>query len=233
MIAAAAPAPTVLAYNWDFSWVGENWPAFRAAWWMTLQLLAVSAVASLVIGFVVGPLLASPHRWVRAVPRLYVEVFRLTPIILQIVFFFLILPLQFDVRFTNFTTGVIALSLNYGAFAAVIIQAGVSGVPKGQREAALAMGMRRWQVMTRVVYPQAVQKMLPPIGSMLIYLNKDTSLVSVIGVAELFNVAQSVGARLFKNIEILVFIAALYLVVNIPLAIISEKLHKKYAEQQA
>jgi polar amino acid transport system permease protein len=221
------------SYNWDFSWIPENWPAFRSAFWVTIQLLLLSATFSLVIGFVVGPLLNSPRWFIRLVPRTYVELFRLTPVILQIVFFFLILPLQFDVRFTNFQTGVLALSLNYGAFAAVIMQAGVAGVDKGQREAALAMGMTRLQMMRRVVYPQAVQKMLPPIGSMLIYLNKDTSLVSVIGVTELFNVAQSVGARLFRNIEILVFIAALYLVINIPLAIISERLHRKYAERNS
>jgi len=95
------------------------------------------------------------------------------------------------------------------------------------------MGMTRFQVMRRVIYSQAVQKMLPPIGSMLIYLNKDTSLVSVIGVTELFNVSQSVGARLFRNIEILIFIAALYLIVNIPLAVISERLHKKCADQNS
>jgi len=221
-------AVTTVAYAWDFSWIPDNWQAFRAAWWVTIQLLLLSALIALVLGMIVGPLLNSPRWWVRLLPRTYVEAFRLTPIILQIVFFFLILPLVFNIRTTNFRTGVLALGLNYGAFAAVIIQAGVSAVDRGQREAALAMGMNRLQTMFRVVYPQAITKMLPPIGSMLIYLNKDTSLVSVIGVAELFNTAQSVGARLFRNMEILMFIAVLYLVINIPLAIITERLHKKY-----
>lgn len=218
----------ILAYHFDFSWIPKNWPAFRSAWWVTIQLLLFSAVLSVAIGMLIGPLLNSRRWYVRFLPRLYVELFRLTPIILQIVTFFLVLPLVFDIRMTNFRTGILALSLNYGAFAAVIFQAGVSAVDRGQREAAQAMGMNRLQTMTRIVYPQAVTKMLPPIGSMLIYLNKDTSLVSVIGVAEIFNVAQSVGARLFRNIEIMFFIAGLYLVINIPLAVISERLHKKY-----
>lgn len=218
----------VASYHWDFSWIPSNWPAFREAWFVTLQLLALSAIFSLAIGMVVGPLLSSPHWYVRLVPRLYVELFRLTPIILQIVFFFLMLPLLLNIRTSNFRTGVLALSLNYGAFAAVIIQAGVASVDYGQREAAQAIGMNRLQTMIRVIYPQALMRMLPPIGSMLIYLNKDTSLVSIIGVTELFNTAQSVGARLFRNMEVLIFIAALYLVVNIPLAIITERLHKKY-----
>jgi polar amino acid transport system permease protein len=219
----------VLAYNWDFSWIPENWPAFRAAWWVTIQLLVLSAVLSLLIGLLVGTLLNSPKWWVRILPRTYVELFRLTPIILQIVFFFLVLPIVFDLRTSNFRTGVLALSLNYGAFAAVIFQAGIAAVEPGQREAALAMGMNRFQMMLRIIFPQAVTKMLPPIGSMLIYLNKDTSLVSVIGVTELFNVSQSVGARLFRNIEVLMFIAVLYLIINIPLAIVTERLHKKYS----
>jgi His/Glu/Gln/Arg/opine family amino acid ABC transporter permease subunit len=216
------------AYNWDFSWIPDNWPAFRAAWWVSIQLLLLGGAIALVIGMVAGPLLNSPRWYVRLVPRAYVELFRLTPFILQIAFIFLILPLEFDIRTSNFRTGVLALGLNYGAFAAVVIQAGVAAVGRGQREAALAMGMNRLQTMVRIVYPQAIVRMLPPIGSMLIYLNKDTALVSVIGVAELFNTAQSVGARLFRNMEVLIFIAALYLIINIPLAIITERLHKKY-----
>jgi polar amino acid transport system permease protein len=216
------------SYNWDFSWIPDNWPAFRAAWWVSIQLLLLGGAIALAIGLIAGPLLNSPRWWVRVVPRCYVELFRLTPFILQTVFIFLIFPLEFGIRTSNFRTGVIALGLNYGAFAAVVFQAGVAGVSRGQREAALAMGMTRLQTMIRVVYPQAIVRMLPPIGSMLIYLNKDTALVSVIGVAELFNTAQSVGARLFRNMEVLIFIAALYLVINIPLAIVTEKLHKKY-----
>jgi His/Glu/Gln/Arg/opine family amino acid ABC transporter permease subunit len=216
------------SYNWDFSWIPHNWPAFRAAFWVTMELLIFGSIIALGIGMVAGPLLNSKRWWVRLGPRLYVELFRLTPFILQIVFLFLILPLEFDIRTSNFRTGILALGLNYGAFAAVVIQAGVAGVDPGQREAAQAMGMNPFQIMRRIVYPQALMKMMPPLGSMLIYLNKDTALVSVIGVAELFNTAQTVGARLFRNMEVLIFIAALYLVVNVPLAIISERLHKKY-----
>jgi len=222
----------LIAYNWDFSWVDKYLPIFLEAWWMTTKILIVSALSCLAIGLVVGPLLNSPKWYVRLVPRIYVEVFRLTPMILQIVFIFLVLPLQFGIRFNNLTTGILALSLNYGAFASVIFQAGIGGVPKGQREAAQAIGMTRNQVMRRIVLPQAVQKMLSPFGSMLIYLNKDTSLVSVIGVAELFNIAQSVGARLYRNIEILIFIAVLYLIINVPLAFFSEFLNKKYNSEQ-
>ncbi len=218
----------LFAYAWNFSWIPDNWPAFRAAWWVSIQLLLLGGAIALAIGVIAGPLLNSPRWYVRLLPRFYVELFRLTPFVLQIVFIFLILPLEFGIRTTNFRTGVLALGLNYGAFAAVVIQAGVAAVGRGQREAAMAMGMNRLQAMVRVVYPQAIVRMLPPIGSMLIYLNKDTALVSVIGVAELFNTAQSVGARLFRNMEVLIFIAALYLVINIPLAIVTERLHKKY-----
>lgn len=218
----------MLAYKWNFSWVQKHIPVFLDAWWMTTRILLVSSLCCLAIGIVIGPLLNSKKWYVRLIPRIYVEVFRLTPVILQIVFIFLVLPLQFGVRFNNLTTGILALSLNFGAFSSVIFQAGIGGVSQGQREAAQAMGMSRVQVMRRIVLPQAIQKMLSPFGSMLIYLNKDTSLVSVIGVTELFNVAQSVGARLYRNIEILIFIAVLYLLVNIPLAVISEYLNKKY-----
>ena len=89
------------------------------------------------------------------------------------------------------------------------------------------MGMNNFTVMTRVILPQAVRRMLPPVGNMLVSLVKDTSLVSVIGVAELLNVSQSVGAATFRNIETLLFITLFYLAINIPLAALVNYLHRK------
>lgn len=214
-------------YEFDFSWVSDTWPVFLDAALLTLQILIWSAVLSLAVGLVTGQMLNSRRVWLRVPARLYVDFFRLTPILLQIVAFFFLLPIMLGISVPAFTSGVIALSLNYGAFFAEIFRAGVQSLDKGQWEAAESMGMSHLQTLRRIIYPQAIRRMLPPIGSMLVSLTKDTSLVSVIGVAELFNTAQTVGAQTFRQIEVLLLISLVYLVINLPLARYAERLNRR------
>jgi len=218
------PLPT---YVFDFGWVPAALPIFVQALSLTVQILVWSAVLSILIGLVAGQLLMSRHAWVRGLVRIYVDFFRLTPILFQIVAIFFMVPLVFGLSLPAFTSGVIALSLNYGAFFSEIFRAGVQSIDKGQWEAAESMGIPHLRTLRRVIYPQALKRMLPPIGSMLISLTKDTSLVSVIGVAELFNTAQTVGASTFRQIEVLLLVSLVYLVINLPLAVSAERLNRR------
>ncbi|MEV7004976.1 amino acid ABC transporter permease [Streptosporangium sp. NPDC051022] len=216
-----------MIYEFDFAWIPEALPVFARAAGLTVQILLWTAVLSMAIGLVTGQMLMSRHAWLRVPARLYVDFFRLTPVLFQIVAIFFLLPLLLSVQVPAFTSGVIALSLNYGAFFSEIFRAGVLSLDRGQWEAADAMGMTRLQTLRRVIYPQAIRRMLPPIGSMLIGLTKDTSLVSVIGVADLFNTAQTVGARTFRQMEVLLFISLFYLIINLPLAAYAERLNRR------
>lgn len=215
------------AYTFDFSWVEGALPIFLQAALLTIQILVWAAIISITIGLITGQLLMSKRAWLRWPARVYVDFFRLTPILFQIVAIFFLIPIVFNLSVPAFTSGVIALSLNYGAFFAEIFRAGVQSIDKGQWEAAESMGMPRLRTLTRVVYPQAIKRMLPPIGNMLISLTKDTSLVSVIGVAELFNTAQNVGAGTFRQIEVLLLVSLFYLVINLPLALNAERLNRR------
>ncbi|GII64888.1 glutamine ABC transporter permease [Sphaerisporangium krabiense] len=217
-----------MSYEFDFAWVPDTLPVFARAAALTVQILLWAAILSMVIGLITGQMLMSRHAWLRVPARVYVDFFRLTPVLFQIVAVFFLLPMLFAVQVPAFTSGVIALSLNYGAFFSEIFRAGVLSLDRGQWEAADAMGMTRLQTLRRVIYPQAIRRMLPPIGSMLIGLTKDTSLVSVIGVADLFNTAQTVGARTFRQIEVLLFISLFYLVINLPLAAYAERLNRRH-----
>jgi len=216
-----------MGYQFDFSWIPAAWPVFVGAALITLQILAASAVLSVAVGLIAGQLLMARYVWLRWPARVYVDFFRLTPFLLQIVAIFFLLPILFNVRVPAFLSAIIALSLNYGAFFAEIFRAGVLSLDRGQLESSAAIGMTHFQSLRRVVYPQAIRRMLPPLGSMLVSLTKDTSLASVIGVAELFNTAQTVGARTFRQIEVLLFISLIYLVVNLPLAIAAERMHRR------
>ncbi len=215
------------AYSFDFTWLPESLPLLWRAAFLTIQILVWSAVLSLALGLFTGQMLMSRNRLLRVLARVYVDFFRLTPLLFQIVAIFFLLPMSTGVSVPAFTSGVIALSLNYGAFFAEIFRAGVQSLDKGQWEAAESMGIPYLVILRRIIYPQATRRMLPPIGSMLVSLTKDTSLVSVIGVAELFNTAQSVGAQTFRQIEVLLFISLIYLAINLPLARYAEHLNRK------
>jgi His/Glu/Gln/Arg/opine family amino acid ABC transporter permease subunit len=214
-------------YVFDFSWLPGALPIFIQAAFLTIQILIWSAIISIIVGLLAGQMLMSKRAWLRVPARIYVDFFRLTPILFQIVAIFFLIPIVFGVSMPAFTSGVIALSLNYGAFFAEVFRAGVQSIDKGQWEAADSMGIPRLRTLVRIVYPQALRRMLPPIANMLISLVKDTSLISVIGVAELFNTAQSVGAATFRQIEVLLLISLIYLVINLPLALNAERLNRR------
>jgi His/Glu/Gln/Arg/opine family amino acid ABC transporter permease subunit len=216
-----------VGYHFDFSWVGPYLPTFFRAFKITLSLLALSAVCSMVVGLVAGQVLTSRRRWLRVFARVYVDLFRLTPFLLQIVVIFFLFPSVLHINLSTFMSGVIALSLNYGAFNAEIFRAGILSIDRGQWEAAAAIGMRWWSTVRLIIYPQAIRRMLPPLGNMLIGLTKDTSLISVIGVAELFNVSQSVGAQTFRQLESFIVIAGFYLIVTLPLAILANYMTRR------
>ena len=214
-------------YTFEFGWVIANLPIFFRAAFLTIQILGWSAVISVAIGLITGQMLSAKSAWLRIPARIYVDAFRLTPMIFQIVVIFFLIPILFNISVPAFSSGVIALSLNYGAFFSEVFRAGVQSIEKGQWEAAQSMGIPKTKTLVRIIYPQALKRMLPPVGNMLISLTKDTSLVSVIGVAELFNTAQNVGATTFRQIEVLIVVSVFYLAINLPLAWQVERLNKR------
>ena len=217
-------------YQLDFSWLGENLPRLVGGAVLSLKLMLIAAIASFVIGLFAGQMRMAKNPLLRFLAAAYIDFFRTTPLLVQIVFFFFLLPILFGVRTDAFTAGCIALSLNYGAFFAEIFRAGVGSLGRGQTEASHAMGMTSWQALHRVIYPQAIRRMLPPIGSMFVSLLKDTSLVAILGVPELMNTAQNVGALTFRNLEVLLVVAIMYFVMTYPLAMLASWLHKRESD---
>jgi glutamine transport system permease protein len=214
-------------YQLDFSWLPENMPRLLEGAGLSLKLMLFTAVASFAVGLVAGQLRMSRNPLLRFLSAAYIDFFRVTPVLVQIVFFFFFLPIYAGVRTDAFAAGFVALSLNYGAFFAEIFRAGVTSLPRGQSEAALAIGMTNFQVLQHIVYPQALRRMLPPIGSMFVSLLKDTSLVAILGVPELMNTAQNVGAITFRNIEVLLVVAFIYACMTYPMALLASWLHRR------
>jgi His/Glu/Gln/Arg/opine family amino acid ABC transporter permease subunit len=214
-------------YDFDFSWVGENIPRLLDGALLSVRLAVITALASFMVGLIAGQMRMSPVPMLRWIAAAYIDFFRTTPVLVQIVFFFFFLPIYFGVRTDAFAAGVVALSLNYGAFFAEIFRAGVASLGRGQSEAAYAMGMTTLQALRRVIYPQALRRMLPPIGSMFVSLLKDTSLVAILGVPELMNTAQNIGALTFRNVEVLFVVAFIYFCMTYPLALFTNWMHRR------
>ena len=203
-------------HNLNFSVLLEYWPAIVAGLQMTIKISALSILCGTLMGLAGALAKVSRLRLLRAAGVLYVEWIRNTPLLIQILFIYfglgVFLPL------TPFTASVFALSLFSGAYITEIIRAGIESIQRGQREAALSLGMTDRQAMFLVILPQAVRRILPPLVGQFISLTKDSSLVSVIAVSELTYVAKNIVTVTFRAFEVWLAIAGFYFVLSFALS---------------
>ena len=177
-------------------------PPFVQGAAMTLLITALSLLFGLVAGSVLALIQQVKSRGTRALAFLYLWVFRGTPVLFQIIFIYNVLP-SFGIRLSAFTSAVLALSLNEGAYMAEILRSGLEAVRTGQRTAAMALGMTRPQVLRHVVLPQAARVVLPPLGNQMVGMLKTSALVSVVAVEELLLVANQTASASFHYLEAL------------------------------
>lgn len=216
--------------NLDTEFMKENFLYIGQGLGQTLLVSFLSIILAIFLALIaaLGRLSKFPPFY--ALSTFYVSLIRGTPLYLQIFFFFLALP-QLGIVLTGLAAGVLALGLNYGAYMSEIFRAGLSSVGKGQREAAIALGMTPWQTMRRVVLPQALKFAIPPIGNDFIAMTKDSALVSATGfVHEVMWRAQKVGRSQFKNLEALIMAAIFYWVMTIILTYIQSKIEARLAK---
>ena len=204
---------STISLDWAFIW--ERVPFIFGGVGLTILLSVLSIALASVLALLgaLGRLSKSPPAY--ALATFYISLIRGTPLLLQVIFFFLALP-QLGITLTGLWAGVLALGLNYGAYMTEIMRAGIQSVGVGQREAALAIGMTQRQIMQRIVLPQAFRLVIPPIGNQFIAMLKDTSLISVTGfVWEILWRAQKVGRANFRNLEALLIAAVFYWIITI------------------
>ncbi|MBN3788378.1 amino acid ABC transporter permease [Burkholderia sp. Ac-20353] len=194
---------------------------------LTILITLISIVCCIVVAVLVAWGRMSSNAFAFAVASFYGSCFRGTPLMLQVLLIYLALP-QVGVIMGPVTSGVIALSLNYGAYLAETIRGGVLAVPRGQREAALALGLPPHVIAWHVVAPQALRIIIPPAGSLFVSMLKDSSLVSLMGVWELNFLAQSYGRSTYRYMEMLVTAAAIYWVMSILCELLQTRLEKRY-----
>lgn len=224
----------ILEYYFDFNLMGDEFGRVLDGFWITLKLSILSGALALIWGLVLAVLRQLPGRAlapVRALTIGYIDVFRGIPLLLVL---FLVsgalsafqtegvIPREIGIptwfgQTSPFWYGVISLTITYGAYMAEVYRAGIEAVPAGQMEAARSLGMSHGQSMRKVIVPQAVTKVIPPLLNDFIALMKDTSLVSVLGAIEVVQAGRDVQSEFFNG-SALILGALMFLVVTIPLA---------------
>lgn len=208
--------------------VGTNWEGFLLGAKVTLQLAVVSTVVGFVLAVALALLRISRFKLVSLPALAYIEVIRGTPLFVQILVSYLVLP-EIGIKLSIFNAGLLALIVNTSAYQAEAIRAGIQAIPTGQMEAAVSLGMTYPQAMRRIIIPQAFRLTLPALGNEFIILLKDTSLVSVIGLIELTKAGQFLANRTFIVVETFLVVAAIYFVMTYTLSYGLRKLEKRLA----
>ena len=194
---------------------------------VTVQVTVLSFLLSSAIGLVLALGKLSPVRAVSVCASTVINVIRGLPIIVQLFYIYFVLP-DIGIQLSAFQAGVIGLGIAYSAYQAENFRAGIEAVDPGQREAALAMGMRPALLMRRVILPQAFRIALPPYGNTLVMMLKDSSLVSTITVAEMTRAGQLIASSTFQNMTVYTLVALLYLAMSLPLVWSLRRLERRF-----
>ena len=184
-------------------------------------------VLSMLIGLIVAFGQLSKKKVCRAVAEIYLSWFRSTPLLVQLVLIYYGLPILFGIDTEPWVCGIVALGMYSGAYVSQVIRGAIVSIDKGQMEAGRSLGYSQGQTMRKIILPQAFRRMLAPLTNELISLTKNSSLLSCITVAELFRQANTLIAKNFKTMEVYLFVAILYYILNNVFGIIGKMLEKK------
>jgi polar amino acid transport system permease protein len=205
-----------MGYEWSFGFLFRYTHLFLVGIGTTLAYTAGTVLLGLLIGLVLG-LARLSRSWIVNVPLVaFIEVFRCTPLLVQIIWFYYALPVILGVQIPAVVAAVLVLSLYTGAFYAEIFRGGIVSIEAGQWDAARALGLRWGQVMRCVVLPQAVRRMVPPFMNQSIIQLKNTSLVSTIAVPDLLYQGTLITADTYKPLEVYTVVAVIYFALLFP-----------------
>jgi len=213
--------------GFQFEVLQQAWPLLAAGLKVTLGLSAAAFALALAVGIAVG-VLRSESPLFKAVLTPYVEVFRGTPLLIQLFFIYYGLP-SVGVTLSSTTAGILGLGLNGGAYISEIIRGALFSVDRGQKEAATALGHSRLQTLRHVVLPQAIRVATPPLVNAFSALLKDSSLVSVLAITELTRASQLIYTRTFRAFEVYLAVGLLYFALIYAVSRLSSRLEQQKA----
>lgn len=204
----------------DLSVITSNWQLLLQGLGVTLAYTVGTILVGLVIGLIVGLIQLSPFRLLTLVGRVYVEFFRNIPLLVTLLWIYYALPIFLGINITKGWAGFLGLSLYIAAFYAEILRAGVQSIDRGQTDAATALGMSYLQRMRRIILPQALRRMVPPLAGQSIIQMKNTTLLSMITVPDLLYQGSYISSFTYKPMEIYTAIGVIFLAILVPLTLI-------------
>lgn len=215
-----------MTFEWSVVW--SSLPRLLDGAWMTIWLTFATMALAIPGGLVLALMRLSRLRLVSLSATAFVEFFRATPLILQIYWIYYVLPAYFDIQLSQIGTALAGLACNIAAFNSETFRSGIVSIRRGQWNAGLALGMAPARVFLWIVLPQAVMRVLPALASTWVSLFKDTSLVSIISVAELSYVSLQLRAETYRILEVLTAMAALYWLMGYPQAKLVDWIHRRF-----
>ncbi|HHX37527.1 MAG TPA: amino acid ABC transporter permease [Clostridiaceae bacterium] len=211
------------------SWITTNLipylDVFLPAAGITLGITLLGILVGLILGFLAAMMRLSKFRLLNGIAYAYIWVIRGTPLLLQLLLVYF--GMAKIVNISAFPAAFIALGVHNGAYIAEIFRGAIESIGKGQREAGISLGMKRFQMLKRIVFPQALKQALPALGNQFIIALKDSSLASSIAVPELLLRSRQLGSGTFKTLEMLSIAALFYLLMTSILTLLSQKLENK------
>lgn len=210
----------------DLSLIWDSLPSLLAGTIISLQITCIAAFIGLILGSIFGVAETSENRFLSFAIGAYVTLFRGTPMLVQILFVYYVLP-QLGVLLDPFWAASVAIGLNSSAYVSQIIRTGIAAVPKTQTEAAYTLGFSPLKTMRFIVFPQALRVALPALNNELVTLVKDSSLASIIGVMELTKEASVIRSRTYDAFSILLAVSLIYLVLTATLSFCLKRYEKR------
>jgi polar amino acid transport system permease protein len=214
--------------QFDFSYISRNLPFFAEGLAVTVELSVIAVLLSVGWGLPVALAKGSKARPVQLLANAYIEVARDTPLLVQILFiYFGFAAAGFGL--SGFASALLALTLQHGAYVSEIYRSGFVSVSRQQVEGGMALGMSRWEILRIVILPQAIVRVIPPLGNQFIGIVKDTSLASAIAVVEVTHVGRILTERAAASYEILVTVALIYLFLSTVIAVLVSYAERRLA----
>lgn len=226
-----------MSFEWIVKIFIENWPMFLRGAGITLLIALIGTIVGAIIGLIIGVIRTVPMpekgvkrfllKFVHIILSIYIEIFRGTPMIVQAMVIYFGTALAFGLDIDRLWAAFFIVSINTGAYMSEIVRGGIVSIDKGQFEAAQAIGMSHFQTMTNVVLPQVLRNILPATGNEFVINIKDTSVLNVISVSELFFATKSIAGNNFRYFESFFIASVIYLVMTITVTRILRYLERK------
>lgn len=206
--------------------LNQYWSLLLEGFVNTLIASIIALLCSLIIGTIMGMFQLSTNKIVKAFANIYVEFFRNIPLLIIVMFFYVVIPMYW-VNISGFAAGIIGLTIYTSSFIADNVRAGILTVPGGQMEAGLSQGMKYIQVMRYVILPQAIRIVLPPLGNQFINLVKNSSVLAMVTGLDLMYYGDFVAMETFNTFDTYILVGLLYLVITLPLTYATRRLEAK------